>query len=103
MPARKVERGLRLAVRVQPRASRNELGGVVGEGQEARVALKLTAPPVEGAANKAAREFLAEAFGVAKSAVALVAGEKAREKVFEIGGDPERLWSRFQEITRNRA
>jgi len=48
--------------------------------------IKLTAPPVEGAANKAAVEFIAELLGVRKSQVALVSGHTSREKTFEITG-----------------
>jgi uncharacterized protein (TIGR00251 family) len=79
--------GLVLHVRVQPRASRNQLDGVVGE----RLRLRLTAPPVEGEANKACIEFLAGLFGVPKSHVSLVAGQKAREKSLHVQGDAARL------------
>lgn len=82
-----IEGGVRLAVRLQPRASRNQVLGVHGD----RLKLQLTAPPVEGAANAACQAFLAECFKVSKSAVRLVSGEKSREKLFEIAGDPERL------------
>jgi uncharacterized protein (TIGR00251 family) len=79
--------GLVVHVRVQPRASRNRLDGVVGD----RLRLRLTAPPVEGEANKACIEFLAGLFGVPKSQVALVAGEKAREKSLQVQGDAAKL------------
>ena len=71
-----------LKVHVQPRASRSE---VVGWREDA-LAIRLTAPPVEGAANKACREFLAEWLGVKRADVELVAGEKSREKRFRITG-----------------
>lgn len=75
--------GLVVHVRVQPRASRNQLDGVVGD----RLRLRLTAPPVEGEANKACVAFLADLFGVPKSQVTLVAGEKAREKSLHVQGN----------------
>jgi hypothetical protein len=69
-----------LAVRVQPRASRNQLRFQPPD----RIILRLTAPPVEGAANAAVCAFLAERLGVAKSRVVLVRGETAREKLIRI-------------------
>ncbi len=79
--------GIRLGVRLQPRASRNKVVGVMGD----RLKVQLTAPPVEGAANAACQAFLAECFGVSKGAVRLLSGEKSREKLWEIVGDPVRL------------
>ena len=66
-----------LAVLVQPRASRNEIVGRQGDA----VKVRLTAPPVEGAANKALVAFLAEALGVRRSEVRVTSGEHARQKV----------------------
>jgi uncharacterized protein (TIGR00251 family) len=71
-----------LKVHVQPRASRNEIVG----WREGALAVRLTAPPVEGAANRACRDFLAEALGVKRGDVELVSGEKSREKRFRING-----------------
>jgi uncharacterized protein len=71
-----------LRVRVQPRASRNEVIG----WREGVLHVRLTAPPVEGAANAACRDFLAEWLGVKRSQVELVSGEKAREKRFRVAG-----------------
>ena len=72
-------------VRVQPKASRNDL--IVAEDGRIRVAL--TAPPVEGAANKALCVFLAHYFGIPRSAVTLVSGDKSREKTVSIAGTHE--------------
>lgn len=83
-----------LKVHVQPRASRSE---VIGWREDA-LAVRLTAPPVEGAANKACREFLAEWLGVKRADVELVSGEKSREKRFRITGlDPAVLHERIRE------
>ena len=84
------EGSLRLYVRVQPRASRDELAGIAGD----RLKIRLSAPPVEGAANAACRDFLAALLGVSRSAVRLVAGDKAREKTFEVAGDAAALEAR---------
>jgi hypothetical protein len=70
------ERGAILQVFVQPRASRNQLVGLQGE----ELKVRLTSPPVEGAANKSCCEFFAKLLGVAKGAVELLAGETSRHK-----------------------
>ncbi len=70
------------SVRVTPRSSRNQIAGLEG----AALTIKLTAPPVEGAANAALIEFIAERLGVRKSAVSIVSGGKARNKVVRVTG-----------------
>lgn len=74
--------GVRLSLRVQPKASRNEVVGAHGE----QIRLRLTAPPVEGAANEALVRFLAEQLGVGRSSVRIVAGHASRSKVVEVAG-----------------
>ena len=87
-----------LKVHVQPRASRSE---VIGWREDA-LALRLTAPPVEGAANKACRDFLAEWLGVKRADVELLSGEKSREKRFRISGlDEASLRMRIQQRLTN--
>jgi uncharacterized protein (TIGR00251 family) len=74
--------GVRLRLRIQPRASRNEVAGVAGDA----IRLRLTAPPVDGAANEALLRFLAERLEVPRSAVELVAGRTGRTKLVEVTG-----------------
>lgn len=84
----------RIKVRVTPRGSKEE---VIGWRNDA-LAIKLTAPPVEGAANKACIDFLAKVFGVKRSQVSLVSGDKSRDKVFEIDGlDDSELRTRVEQ------
>lgn len=88
-----VEGGVTFAVRVVPRASRNEIVGVQGDALKVR----LTAPPVEGRANEALIAFLAERLSVRKSQVEIVAGATSRRKVLRVIGlslqeVEERLW-----------
>lgn len=71
-----------LSVRVQPRASRNEVAGLVGD----QLKIKLTAPPVEGEANAACLKFLAELLDLAPSRLAIIQGERSRNKVVRIAG-----------------
>lgn len=90
-PIQEAPDGLVLSVRVQPRASRSRCDGVVA----GRLRLRLEAPPVEGAANAACVAFLAESLGVPKRAVALLSGDKAREKRLKVSGSPEALKDRL--------
>ena len=70
------------AVRVQPRASRDE---IAGEWQDA-LKIRLTAPPVDDRANEALRRLLATRLKVPVSAVRIAAGERSRTKRVEIHG-----------------
>jgi hypothetical protein len=74
--------GITLRVRVQPRASRDALGGE----RDGALVVRLTAPPVEGAANEALARFLGKALGVAPSAVRVVTGASGRNKVVSVAG-----------------
>lgn len=67
-------------VRVQPRASRSEIQGVV----DGRLRIKTTASPVDGKANKAVTRQLAKVFSVPPSRVILTAGQRSRNKSFRI-------------------
>ena len=74
--------GIVFPVRVLPRSSRNEIAGVTGDALK----VKLTAPPVEGAANKLLIEFLSEKLHVAKSRVEILSGQSGRNKLVKITG-----------------
>ncbi|MBF0428310.1 MAG: YggU family protein [Magnetococcales bacterium] len=69
-----------VAIRVQPRASREKILGTY----EGRIKVALTAPPVDGAANEALQRFLAKELGVALGCVRIVQGEQARNKLMRI-------------------
>lgn len=71
-----------LKLHVTPRGSRNEIIGRRGDS----LCVKITAPPVEGAANEAIVKFIAGALGVRRSQVEIVSGEKSREKTLRIVG-----------------
>jgi len=75
-----------LELRVQPRASRDEVVGVQG----GRLKVRIAAAPVDNAANSRLKEFLAKEFGVARGRVRLVSGEAHREKRVAVDG-PRRL------------
>ena len=69
-------------MRVQPRASRTEVVGPYGDA----VRIRLTAPPVDGAANEALVEFRAERLEVPRSAVRIEGGASGRSKVVAVDG-----------------
>jgi uncharacterized protein len=73
-----------LKVRVQPRAAANSVVG----WREGALAIRLTAPPVDGAANRACRDFLAQVLGVRRADLEILSREKAREKRLRISGLP---------------
>lgn len=79
---RATQNGLMLAVKVQPRASRNEVSGVLGE----ELRIKVTAPPVDAAANEAVLRFLAETLQCGRNQVELVRGNTSRHKTLKLTG-----------------
>ncbi len=81
---------LELTLHVQPGARRTEIAGLHGDALK----IRLAAPPVEGKANAALIEFLARTFAVPQRQVALIRGEKSRDKVVVVTGSavaPETL------------
>ena len=67
---------LLLSVKLQPGASKNEIVGIIGEALKIRI----SAPPVDGRANKQLIAFLADVFKVAKSDIQLLSGHSSRNK-----------------------
>lgn len=74
--------GVRFRVRVQPRASQTEVAGTY----QGALKVRLQAPPVDGAANEALVEFLANSLGVPRRMVRIVSGGSSRAKVVEVTG-----------------
>ena len=71
-----------LSVKVQPRASRNEIAGAAGN----ELRIKVTAPPVDAAANEALLALLADKLDCPRGAVQLVRGHASRHKTVAIRG-----------------
>lgn len=81
-----------LSVKLQPRASADEIAGP--QGNELRI--RVTAPPVDSAANEALVRFLAEVLDCPRSQVQLVRGQTSRHKVLKIYGvEPEAVVARL--------
>ncbi len=74
--------GLIFKVLLQPRSSRNQIVGLKADALK----IKLTAPPVDGKANKALLDFLAKKLGVSKSQLQIIAGHTSRKKQIEVQG-----------------
>jgi uncharacterized protein (TIGR00251 family) len=85
-PIELVPNGIRLNLLIQPRASNSEVVGL----HHGRIKVRLAAPPVDGAANKALLRLLGKLLGVSPSSLEIVSGNSARRKsvlVREIGAD----------------
>lgn len=74
--------GVTIPLRAVPRAQRNRIDGVV----EGALRVRIAAPPVEGAANKALLSFLATVLAVPKHDLAIIAGEQGRHKLLRVQG-----------------
>jgi uncharacterized protein (TIGR00251 family) len=83
---RNTNAGVTLAVRVQPGAKKTAIAGVYGAGDAAQLKIAVHSPAIEGRANKALIEFLAELFSVPKSSVEVISGELSRSKVILLRG-----------------
>lgn len=96
IPVHDTPAGATFAVRVQPRARKNAITGIVGDALK----LALTAPPVEGKANQACIEFLAEFLNVPRASVTIVAGQSSRNKVMRVAGrSAVEVEGRFRTVT----
>jgi uncharacterized protein len=74
-----------LSVRIQPRSSKNG----VTRMEDGSLKIRLTAPPVDGAANEALVKFLSDTLSISKSQVEIVSGHTSREKRIKISGMDE--------------
>ncbi len=79
---RQMETGVVLRLHVIPKSSRTSVCGIHGDALK----IKVQAPPVDGAANKAVQKFLAKTLKVAKSSVQILSGASSRQKEFLIKG-----------------
>ncbi len=84
--------GVLLAVRLQPRSSLNQIGKALGE----ELRIKVTAPPVDAAANEALLRLLADALDCPRNHIQLIRGHTARQKTLKIYGlSPEQIVARL--------
>jgi len=95
-PLEPADGGLRLTVRVTPKASRNAVAGLAGTAAGGR-ALKVTvtAVPENGKANEAVIKLLSKAWKLPKTSLTVVAGATDRNKILHVAGDPAALMPRL--------
>lgn len=74
--------GLEIRLHVQPRAKRSEISGV----HNGALKVKVTAPPVDDAANRAIIEFFSTFLGISRSSLQIISGLKSRDKILRIKG-----------------
>jgi uncharacterized protein (TIGR00251 family) len=86
MMLRETAAGVTVAVRVHPGAKRTAITGIYGEGASAQLKIAVQAPAIEGRANQALIDFLAETLSLPKSAIELISGDLSRSKVFQLRG-----------------
>jgi uncharacterized protein (TIGR00251 family) len=84
--------GIQFSAAIVPRASKNEITGVMNGALK----IRLTSPPVEGAANKACIKFIAKRLGVSQSRVDIVGGLTSKNKIIRIEGMDESAF--FQKV-----
>jgi len=82
LDVKEVGHGVSIKIRVQPRAAKNQVAGVM----DGALKVRLSAPPVDGAANQACCAFIAELLGVAKGQVAISHGHTGRNKTVRVEG-----------------
>ncbi len=94
-----VENGVKLFVRLSPKAKREGIEGVYAEpdGSE-RLKIAVNAPPVDGKANEALIKGLTKRLKIAKSAIVLTAGAADRSKTLFIAGDPDELMKKLEDL-----
>jgi hypothetical protein len=87
--------GVLVRVKVQPKARRPGLEGLRDAADGPRLRIAVAAAPEDGRANRAVCQALAEALGVAPSAVAVAQGATSREKLVRVAGEPGALAARL--------
>lgn len=86
-PFRRQPGGVEIFVRLTPKSSRDEVGGVADVGGKTVVQARVRAVPEDGKANKAITELIAAQLGVPKSSIALASGQTSRLKTLFVTGD----------------
>lgn len=97
-PITRVADGLRVAVRLTPKAARERIDGLAPDADGGMVLkVSVTAVPENGKANAALIKFLAKEWRVAKTSLSVVQGATDRRKVLHLSGDPDDLAGRLDQ------
>jgi len=95
IPLKQTSAGISFAVKVHPRARKNAIAGTFGDALK----LALTAPPIEGKANEAVIDFLADFFDIPRSSITIASGKTSRLKAVHISGaSAEHLRQRLEDV-----
>ncbi len=86
LPVKTIPGGLEIAIRLTPTGGRDRIEGVANHDGQPCLKVRVSAPPVDGAANRALVAFLAKSLGVPRSSVTFISGEKSRIKRLRITG-----------------
>ncbi|WP_424933203.1 DUF167 domain-containing protein [Amaricoccus macauensis] len=87
LPFKAVPDGIEIAIRLTPKGGRDRIEGVTEHDGQPCLKVRVSAPPIDGAANKALVAFLAKSLGVSRSSVTFLSGEKSRIKRLRIEGE----------------
>ncbi len=88
-----------VAVKATPRANKTEVTGMEMDAHGRPVLrMRVKAPPVDGAANKAVLRWFSDTLGISKSSVAIATGETARIKQVELAGDARELARKLEAL-----
>jgi uncharacterized protein (TIGR00251 family) len=82
IPLKQHANGVTFAVRVHPKARRNQISGILGDALK----LELSAVPVEGRGNEACIRFFADFLKVPRASITIAAGVRSRKKVIRVTG-----------------
>lgn len=95
MPFAAAEGGVRVHVKLAPKAAAERIGPVHASGEGAVLKVAVTAAPERGRANAAMIALLAKAWGVPKTSVAVIKGETDRNKILFVAGDADALLAKM--------
>ncbi len=95
MPIKPFENGIRISSVIQPRSSKNEVAGIYNNALK----IRLTSPPVDGAANKTCIRFFAKWLGISPSRISIVQGLSSKNKIIEVTDLTE---NQFLDILKNK-
>lgn len=94
-----VDGGLELALRLTPKGGRDQIDGIKEDPSGKPVlAVRVSAPPVDGSANKALLKFIAKASGVPESRIRFISGETSRIKRLRLEGDGAEIADRLLKL-----
>lgn len=87
-----LENGIKINIKVIPNSSRCEIAGVIDDNLK----IKLDIPPIEGKANQKCIKFLSKLLNVPKSSIEIISGERSKNKIFYIKGNPKELCDKIK-------